>query len=375
MRTPEKNSDIHIRPGAAGDLDALVALENTVFTTDKLTRRGFRRLLSSPSADLIVTGVNGAVAGYALVFYRENTSAARLYSIAVAPAASGRGIGPRLLDAAEEAAQARGCTRMRLEVHERNARAIARYCKHGYELFGRHLAYYDDRGDALRFEKNIPRKTPSRPAPPYFHQTTEFTCGPACMLMALAWADPSGRIDPLLELELWREATTIVMASGPGGCEPYGVAVALKRRGLLPEIHVTRPGPYFLDSVKSADDKRVMRVAQAEFHREAAELGIPIHLTPPAESVLMSCLDSGGVALVLVSGYHMVRRREPHWVFVFGSEGRHVLLHDPAALRDDEGRALAPKTYAVPWSKFDRMMRLDRENLRAAVLVGKGSAQ
>ena len=26
-------------------------------------------------------------------------------------------------------------------------------------------------------------------APPYFHQTTEFTCGPACIMMALAWAD------------------------------------------------------------------------------------------------------------------------------------------------------------------------------------------
>jgi hypothetical protein len=44
---------------------------------------------------------------------------------------------------------------MRLEVHEHNTRAIARYEKSGYRLFGRHRDYYDDRADALRFEKPL----------------------------------------------------------------------------------------------------------------------------------------------------------------------------------------------------------------------------
>jgi ribosomal protein S18 acetylase RimI-like enzyme len=44
---------------------------------------------------------------------------------------------------------------MRLEVRERNRRAIARYKKTGYRLFGRHRAYYDDRADALRFDKPL----------------------------------------------------------------------------------------------------------------------------------------------------------------------------------------------------------------------------
>ena len=78
------------------------------------------------------------------------------------------------------------------------------------------------------------------------HQSTEFTCGPACIMMALAWADRAFTPPPLLEFQLWREATTIYMTSGPGGCEVYGLAVTLKRHGLDPEIHVSRPGPYFL---------------------------------------------------------------------------------------------------------------------------------
>ena len=53
---------------------------------------------------------------------------------------------------------------MRLEVHEHNGRAIARYEKSGYRLFGRHRRYYDDRGDALRFEKPLVPESRHRPA-------------------------------------------------------------------------------------------------------------------------------------------------------------------------------------------------------------------
>jgi ribosomal protein S18 acetylase RimI-like enzyme len=44
---------------------------------------------------------------------------------------------------------------MRLEVREHNRRAVARYKKTGYRLFGRHGTYYDDRADALRFDKPL----------------------------------------------------------------------------------------------------------------------------------------------------------------------------------------------------------------------------
>jgi ribosomal protein S18 acetylase RimI-like enzyme len=371
----ETPSDIRIRPGETADIDTLLDLENRVFATDRLSRRSFGRFLASSSAELIVAEHAGKLAGYALVLFRPNSSIARLYSVAVSPEAGGRGVGPLLLAASEEAARKRDCSHLRLEVHEGNARAIARYRKSGYDLFGRHLDYYDDHGHALRFEKKIVSDVASSRAPPYFHQTTEFTCGPACMMMALAWADPSLRPGPASELRLWREATTIVMGSSLGGCEPYGLAVTLKRHGLLPDIYVSRPGPYFLETTRSKDMQRVMRLAQAEFHREAGELGIQTHLTPPSESVFMRAFDAGAAAVVLVSGYHMVRRKTPHWVFAFGHEGRHILVHDPAARRDEQGTMLAPETYTVPWPKFERMMRLDRDNLRAAVLVRKGHRQ
>jgi ribosomal protein S18 acetylase RimI-like enzyme len=136
------------------DLPALLALENAVFTVDILSRRSFRRFLGSP-ATLIVAEEGGKLAGYVLVLYPVRSQLARLYSIAVAPHVGKRGVGPLLLAAAEEAAKRRRRRAMRLEVHEHNTRAIARYEKSGYRLFGRHRDYYDDHGDALRFEKPL----------------------------------------------------------------------------------------------------------------------------------------------------------------------------------------------------------------------------
>jgi ribosomal protein S18 acetylase RimI-like enzyme len=144
-----------LRRGRLSDIDALVALENTVFTTDILSRRSFRRFLTSPTSSLIVAEESGKLAGYALVLYPPRSKLARLYSIAVAPHIVRSGIGPLLLAAAEAAAARRHRRAMRLEVHQHNTRAIGRYEKSGYRLFGRHRAYYDDGGDALRFEKPL----------------------------------------------------------------------------------------------------------------------------------------------------------------------------------------------------------------------------
>ncbi len=361
-----------LRPGEPADIDAILALENAAFATDRLTRSALRRLLRSPSAAVIVATRGDLFAGYAVVLFRSNTGAARLYSLAVAPKASGAGLGSALVAAAEAEAVRRDRLLIRLEVRAGNDGAIRLYRSCGYREFGRHLAYYADGADALRFEKRLTQhiRALDHP-PPYFHQTTDFTCGPACVMMALGWADSSFRPEPSLEFRLWREATTIFMASGPGGCGPFGLALTLKQRGLAPEVHVSGPPPYFLDTVKSAERQRVMRVAQEDFYGQAAALGIRTRLTPVSESGLMAAFDAGCVAIVLMSGHHMVSRGAAHWVFAFGRSGRNVLVHDPAAFRDDEGRAVSAETYVVPWSAFERMARL-RNGLSAAIVIRKG---
>jgi [ribosomal protein S18]-alanine N-acetyltransferase len=145
----------HIRRGKAADLDALWELEKEVFATDRMSRRSLRRLLASPSAVAMVAQADGKIMGVAIVLFRANSSVARLYSLAVAPKYTGRGVASALLAMAEKIAKRRECRSLRLEVHERNRSAIKVYRRAGYHEFGRYHHYYQDRGHALRFEKQL----------------------------------------------------------------------------------------------------------------------------------------------------------------------------------------------------------------------------
>jgi ribosomal protein S18 acetylase RimI-like enzyme len=143
-----------MRAGDLRDLTALLALENRVFATDRLSRRSLRHFLTSATAAVTVAEeADGAIVGTAILLFRSGSGTARLYSLSVAPERTGRGIAAMLLDAVEATAANRSCTAIRLEVHVTNAAAISRYRKSGYREFGRHPAYYQDGGDALRFEK------------------------------------------------------------------------------------------------------------------------------------------------------------------------------------------------------------------------------
>ena len=144
-----------IRPARASDVDALLAIENAVFETDRLSRKSFRHLIGSSSAAVSVAEAVGRVAGYSVVLFREGSPTARLYSVAAAPGSSGQGIGRTLISAAERAAAKRGRRSLRLEVREDNLRAIAIYRQAGFEPIGREPDYYQDGMAAIRLEKHL----------------------------------------------------------------------------------------------------------------------------------------------------------------------------------------------------------------------------
>ena len=206
-----------IRPATLADLDQLEALENRVFDADRLSRRSLRHFISSPKAALTVADRGDHLSGYALLTFRSGTALARLYSIAVKPETGRTGVGRALMQAAERTAIERDCISLRLEVRADNHGAIALYEKLGYRKFGVYEHYYADDQAALRFEKLLVAQIapPSRP-PPYYRQTLEFTCGPACLLMALGWADPDFHPSRVAEVQLWREVDDDLHDLGAG---------------------------------------------------------------------------------------------------------------------------------------------------------------
>lgn len=146
---------VPLRRARAGDLAALVALEQASFAGDRMSERQWRRHLHSPRAMVIVAVDRGALLGAAIGFLHAAHDIARLYSLATSDAARGRGVGDRLVAAIERAARAAGRHRLRLEVREDNAAALRLYARRGFRPIGRRAAYYDDGQDALRFEKTL----------------------------------------------------------------------------------------------------------------------------------------------------------------------------------------------------------------------------
>jgi ribosomal protein S18 acetylase RimI-like enzyme len=362
-----------LRFATLADLDRLAALESRVFDLDRLSRRSLRYFITNSKAVLIVADRGDHLAGYALLTFRSGTALARLYSIAVSPETGRSGVGRALMQAVEKEAIDRDCILLRLEVRADNHGAISLYEKLGYRQFGVYEHYYEDNQTALRFERLLVAQIapPSRP-PPYYRQTLEFTCGPACLLMALGWADPDFHPSRVAEVQLWRESTTIFMTSGMGGCEPYGLAVTLAKRGLRAALHLSREGPFFLEGVRNEEKREVMRLTQEEFRREAEECGIPVMLQPLDAPTLQGIFDEGAIAIVLVSGYRMFHEKFPHWLLAYAGDHRHVFVNDPFVEADEEETLVSAANLPIPTDEFQRMARFGKDNLRAAIVVRKG---
>ena len=364
----------NLRLAVPGDLEALVAIENKAFTSDRISRRSFRELLTRPTAAFVVhVSEEGRINGYAMLLLRRGTAMARLYSLAVDPDHLGKGIGALLLKGAEEETFNRKRLLLRLEVREDNERAIELYRRNGYRPIGRYLDYYADHTPALRFEKTIRGGVPLVSPTPYYEQTTDFTCGPCCLMMALARYVPGYVLEPVNEIRLWREATTVFMMSGLGGCEPHGLAVAAVEAGLSAEILVSERGTLFLNSVRDPEKRMVMELAQADFQNRSARLQIPVaHRSFDLDDIRNAIADQK-VALVLLSGYQMFGKKVPHWVLAHGDDGAHILIHDPW-VEDEVGETIADAAnLPVPYEQFDRMARFGSPPLRAAVILGSGT--
>jgi len=146
---------VRLRRATRHDLAGLNALEQQVFSGDRLAPRQFVYHLENPSSDLIVARSSGELLGYALLFRRRLSERARIYSIAVSGAARGQGLGVRLLRRLESTARAHGAKEMRLEVRKDNAAALGLYERAGYQRFGEYPGYYEDGADAWRLAKKL----------------------------------------------------------------------------------------------------------------------------------------------------------------------------------------------------------------------------
>ncbi|MDD5580609.1 MAG: GNAT family N-acetyltransferase/peptidase C39 family protein [Methylobacter sp.] len=365
--------NILIRQARLEDLDELVELEGSSFATDKLSRRSFRHWLIADHCALLIAEVEKAVAGYVLIIYHPGTRLARVYSLAVSPQLRGSGIAKLLMTAGEQAANDDGRLYLRLEVSVDNTPAIGLYEALGYQLFGIYRDYYEDHKDALRYQKRIRhyRDSLQHRTVHWLRQTTPFTCGPVALMMAMHGLNKSYLPSQEEEINLWREATTIFMTAGHGGCHPIGLALAARRRQFKVEVWINQTGTLFIDGVRNEEKKQVVELVDSCFKREANEQEIKIHYADISQNELINAFNGGAIPLILISTFLINRKKTPHWVVMSGFDDDCLYMHDSDP---DDSRQSELDCQFIPIARenFGRMSCFGKNRLRSAVIVWPG---
>lgn len=359
------------RAGQLDDLEALLALEMRCFSSDRLSRRQLRWLLQRGHArfQLLLTP-EGRLVAYLLLLFRKGTSLARIYSLAVDPDFAGQGWGRHLMQSAETLALEEGCSALRLEVRPDNPAAQHLYRNAGYRQFGEYADYYEDHARALRFQKRLYKEPEGLVREvPYYSQTLPFTCGPASLMMAMKAQQPELVLNRSLELQLWREATSIFMTTGHGGCGPRGLALAAWRRGFDVQLWINREGPLFQRGVRDATKKEVLALVHQDFAVQMQATNIQEHLAELTQADLQTCLEQGGVPLVLISSWSFSGQKSPHWVVVTAMDDQFIYLNDPEIDEEDQQTTLDSLQVPVARRDFARMACFGQEKLRTAVAV------
>ncbi len=359
-----------IRIATLDDVPQLLRLEETCFETDRLSRRQFRYMLTKANAVIFVFEDGDVLLGYVLILFSRGTSMARLYSIAVDPDARGRGVGRALVEAAEEESRERDCAYLRLEIRKDNAASLGLFRTMGYKQFGEFADYYEDHMDAWRFEKSLaPYLAPELARVPYYEQTLDFTCGPAALMMAMKSLAPETELNRKFELRLWREATTIYMTSGHGGCGPFGLALAAAHRGFAVEVYVSDEGVHLVDTVRSEEKKEVIRLVQEDMREELAQRGVPVYYESLSLEDMEAGFNAGAIPVVLISSYQIYEEKFPHWVVVTGFDEHFVYVNDPYVDYENDETQIDSINMPIHKRNFQRMARYGRAGLRAVLML------
>lgn len=203
--------------------------------------------------------------------------------------------------------------------------------------------------------------------PPYYRQTTNFTCGAVTALMARvgAGALPPGSFDRAAELGLWRGATNFP------ACEPVGLGVAVHRSwpDASVTVHLDTDQPVLLDSY-AGDEREWRAVLQRGSRADAERAGLPLDARRLSLDGLRESLTRGQRVLLLLSLATMQGFDVPHWVLCHGAVPRAVVVEDPWTNAATGDTWVDAHLLPVPDASLDAMSTMGPDGYRGAVALG-----
>ncbi|WP_084464184.1 peptidase C39 family protein [Microtetraspora fusca] len=198
---------------------------------------------------------------------------------------------------------------------------------------------------------------------PYMRQTTDFTCGPVALQLALCGLGLQDQPDRGEEMRMWRQATTVA------GCDPLGLALAAADRGAVPEVLLSTEQPTLLELCTTDEERDLRRFIQSGFRADLAERGITVETTVFDLDRLRAVLADGAIALVLIEQLGMHAEPSPHWITVHSVDGDIFYANDPWTDADLGETYLDALDLPLPSATLDRLAWYGTPSYRSMVVL------
>jgi hypothetical protein len=178
---------------------------------------------------------------------------------------------------------------------------------------------------------------------PYYAQSSEFTCGPACVLMVMKHFDPKLEIDRELEFEVWRQCNMV----GIRGADPYGLAVPLIDAGY--ETYLVTQWKQVVSTLRwrrrikrhySEDDIQLSLFGIRGNRHKALRRNLRVQYKRPLVTDIVQGVRRGFVPIALVHMGVVHSLNIPHWVVVSDANEASVTFNDPYPPKGRKGLRL-----------------------------------
>ncbi len=176
---------------------------------------------------------------------------------------------------------------------------------------------------------------------PYYAQSSEFTCGPACVLMVFKLFDPSIKLNRSLEFEVWRQCNMI----GVRGADPFGMSVPLLDAGY--EVHLMTQSRRMIDPDLwrgrlrehrfTPEDAKLAVFGIAENRKRALGRGLTVEHKPLTVERVVKYFSAGFIPMALVHMGVVHQLDIPHWVVVTDAGEDYVVFNDPYPPKGGKG--------------------------------------
>jgi ribosomal-protein-alanine N-acetyltransferase len=141
----------HAGPGDAAFIEELATQAFADFTPNAGPTTS--RLVAATGAETMLAVRSGERLGFVVVEHGENTS--HVQAIAVLRAERGRGVGTRLMAAAEQTARRAGARRLSLTTAQANLEALELFLKRGFRIEKRMARFYRNGQDACVLSRSL----------------------------------------------------------------------------------------------------------------------------------------------------------------------------------------------------------------------------